>query len=254
MTEGAPSIFLIILLGFVLTLLMGSFIVLMALLHRKRQLEHIQKIDALQSEFDKTMLRVEKEIQEDTLTHVGRELHDNIGQLLSLTKLTLSSNKPEKSIEAKSLLNQVIKEVRGLSKSLNLDWVSHVSIDDFIKRELAKLEALDFCKVEFENIGHAFEIDNSKKLVLIRVIQECLNNAIKHAKPSLIILKIHYFPDHVQILVSDDGLGFEIGSSCEGSGLLNLSKRMEMIGGTILINSELQKGTQIKLKLPSSMI
>ncbi|MCH7409528.1 histidine kinase [Belliella sp. DSM 111904] len=254
MTEETPSIFLIILLGFALTLLMGSFIVVMALLHRKRQLEHIQKLDALQSEFDKTILHVEKEIQEETLTHVGRELHDNIGQLLSLTKLTLSSNKPEKSLEAKSLLNQVIKEVRGLSKSLNLDWVSHVSIDEFIRKELDKLESLGFCKVVFEKTGELFDLDNSKKLVLIRVIQECLNNAVKHAKPTLIILKIHYFADQLQILIADDGVGFDIYAGSDGSGLLNLGKRMEMIGGTIDITSELKKGTQIKLKLPNSSL
>lgn len=90
------NLFVMVLLGFVVMLFMVSFIVIMVVVHRKRQVQNQQEMQALQAEYEKTILNVELEIQEETLGHVGRELHDNIGQLLSLTKLNLSNSKPEK--------------------------------------------------------------------------------------------------------------------------------------------------------------
>ena len=234
-------------------LLMGSFIILMVLLHRKRQIENKQRLEALQAEFDKTILNAEKEIQEVTLSHVGRELHDNIGQLLSLTKLTLNSSKPEKIQEGRQLVNQVIKEVRTLSKDLNLDWVNAIDLEAFIKRELSKLEDLNFCQIEFEKTGQAEEVDQSKKLVLIRVIQECLNNVIKHAQPKKLVITLIQNPQLLAVNIEDDGVGFDTQKASNGSGMYNLQKRMQTIGGSISITSELGKGTLVKLILPNSI-
>ncbi|SNS08426.1 Histidine kinase [Belliella buryatensis] len=253
MVQDTPSVFVIILSGFILMLLMGSFIILMVLLHRKRQIENKQRLEALQAEFDKTILNAEKEIQEETLSHVGRELHDNIGQLLSLTKLTLNSSKPEKIQEGRQLVNQVIKEVRTLSKDLNLDWVNAIDLEAFIKRELSKLEDLNFCQIEFERIGEPEGVDQSKKLVLIRVIQECLNNVIKHAKPKRLGINLVQNPQHLEVHIEDDGVGFDTEKASNGSGMYNLQKRMQTIGGSISITSELGKGTLVKLILPNSI-
>ncbi|SIS51971.1 sensor histidine kinase [Belliella pelovolcani] len=253
MVQDTPSVFVIILSGFILMLLMGSFIILMVLLHRKRQIENKQRLEALQAEFDKTILNAEKEIQEETLSHVGRELHDNIGQLLSLTKLTLNSSKPEKIQEGRQLVNQVIKEVRTLSKDLNLDWVNAIDLEAFIKRELSKLEDLNFCQIEFEKTGQAEEVDQSKKLVLIRVIQECLNNVIKHAQPKKLVITLIQNPQLLAVHIEDDGVGFDTQKASNGSGMYNLQKRMQTIGGSISITSELGKGTLVKLILPNSI-
>lgn len=253
MTQGTPSIFLVIISGFVVMLLMGSFIVLIVVIHRKRQIENKQKLESLKAEFEKTILNVEKEIQEETLNHVGRELHDNIGQLLSLTKLTLNSSKPEKIQEGRQLVNQVIKEVRTLSKDLNLDWVNAIDLEAFIKRELSKLEDLNFCQIEFEKTGQAEEVDQSKKLVLIRVIQECLNNVIKHAQPKKLVITLIQNPQLLAVHIEDDGVGFDTQKASNGSGMYNLQKRMQTIGGSISITSELGKGTLVKLILPNSI-
>jgi signal transduction histidine kinase len=253
MAQDTPSIFAIILSGFILMLLMGSFIILMVLLHRKRQIENKQRLEALQAEFDKTILNAEKEIQEETLSHVGRELHDNIGQLLSLTKLTLNSSKPEKVQEGRQLVNQVIKEVRTLSIELNLDWVEAIDLESFFKRELAKLEELGFCQVEFNKTGELEDPINSKKLVLIRVVQECINNAIKHAKPHLLSIEMNCSSATLEIDIRDDGEGFDTNQVSTGSGMSNLKNRMKTIGGSFSIDSAPGKGTEIKLILPNSI-
>lgn len=248
-TSGS-DLFVIILLGFFLMLLMVSFIIIMVIYHRQRQLENRQKVVSLQAAYENTLLNAEKEIREETLTHVGRELHDNIGQMLSLAKINLSSSKPTAISEGKSIINDVIKEVRSLSKSLNLDWVEAISLEEFIKRELEKIEKSGYCKVSFTHKGEILDLQKDHKLILIRMIQETLNNALKHAAPDLISIEINNSSDKSTISIQDDGAGFDTNIESTGSGMYNLRKRMETIEGEIDISSKLDKGTVITLYLP----
>ncbi|NVJ86550.1 MAG: sensor histidine kinase [Algoriphagus sp.] len=244
------QIIFILFSGAFLAAIMATFVVSMVVLHRQRQVQNKQKMDQIKAEYEKTLLNIESEIQQDTLKHIGRELHDNIGQLLSLSKLYLASSKPEKQAEGKQLINQIISEVRGLSKTLNLDWVETLSLEEFIAQQLDKIKETGFCEVEFKHEGENWSLDKDQKLVLIRVIQECLNNVIKHASPSLIHISLEQQDGHRLIRIIDNGKGFDTSVPTQGSGMNNLRKRMETIGGTFQISSSPGKGTDIILSLP----
>jgi two-component system, NarL family, sensor kinase len=252
MENNGSDLFVIILLGFFLMLFMVSFIIIMVIYHRQRQIQNQQKVESMKSAYENTILNVEKEIREDILGYVGRELHDNVGQLLSLAKLNLSSSKAEKVHEGKVLINEIIKEVRSLSKSLNLDWVESITLEEYITVELGKLESTEFCKVAFQKNGNPLQLDKEKKLVLIRIIQESLNNSIKHARPSLIEITVNSDNSKSEIAIKDDGRGFVVSNNSEGSGMFNLKNRMNTIGGELLVQSKIGKGTEIKLILPHS--
>ncbi|MCR9016905.1 sensor histidine kinase [Aquiflexum gelatinilyticum] len=251
MENDGSDLFLIILLGFFLMIVMVSFIVIMVVFHRQRQIKNQQLVKEIQAEYEKTILNVEKELREDILSYVGRELHDNVGQLLSLAKMNLSSSKPEKVSEGKGIVNEIIHEVRALSKSLNLDWVEKISLEDYIQRELKKLESSEFCKVVFHQSGDILHLEKDKKLVLIRIIQESLNNAIKHAQPKMIEISIDSDTSRSLIKVIDDGKGFDYTGESSGSGIYNLKNRMATIGGEMKLHSIPGKGTEIKLILPN---
>src|SRR5690606_2741411 len=251
MEQDSSQIIVAIIFGAILMLLMSGFIVVMVLFHRQRQIKNRQKIDRLTAEYEKTVLSVEKEIREQTLVHVGQELHDNIGQILSLTKLTLRHSDPQRISEAKELVQQAIKEVRSLSKAINLNWAKDIDLKAFIAKELEKIAALDFCKTEFVATDKHFPLEESKKLVLMRMIQECLNNAIKHASPTLISIEIDQSPEKLFISIRDNGLGFDMDQDSDGQGLRNLQTRMNTIGGHIEVKSALGKGTEIQLLLPN---
>jgi two-component system, NarL family, sensor kinase len=254
MENSGSDLFIIILLGFFLMLFMVSFIIIMVIYHRQRQIQNQQKVESMKATYENTILNVEKEIREDVLSHVGRELHDNVGQLLSLAKLNLSSSKLEKVHEGKVLINEIIREVRALSKSLNLDWVNSITLEEFIKKELAKLESTDFCKVNFQSNGQPLQLNKEKKLVLIRIIQECLNNVIKHAQPSMIEIIVFSDNSQSQITIKDDGKGFEFSQNSQGSGMHNLKNRMNTIGGKLAVNSKIGIGTEVKLTLPNEVV
>lgn len=250
MSEQESQFLLILFGGIFFAFLMSLFVVAMVFLHRQRQVQNRQKLDQIKAEHEKTLLNIENEIQQETLTHIGRELHDNIGQLLSLAKLNFGSAKPEKHAEGRIILNQIIKEVRGLSKTLNIDWVEAITLDDFFEQELKKIQATGFCETTFENSINNFELTKDQKLVLIRVTQECLNNAIKHASPDSIDVKIYQNGKGKYINIIDDGKGFDVTIPSKGSGMTNLKKRMETIGGEFHLTSVVGKGTEIKLLLP----
>lgn len=250
MSEQESQFLLILFGGIFFSLIMSFFVVSMVVLHRQRQIQNRQKINHLKTEHEKTLLNIENEIQQETLSHIGRELHDNIGQLLSLAKLNFGSAKPEKQSEGKVILNQIIKEVRGLSKTLNIDWVESISLAEFFKQELGKIQATGFCETTLENSLEDFELTKDQKLVLIRVTQECLNNAIKHASPDKIEVKIYQNGKGKVIQIIDYGNGFDQTIPSKGSGMTNLKKRMETIGGEFQLTSVVGKGTDIKLLLP----
>jgi two-component system, NarL family, sensor kinase len=250
MSEQQNQFLLILFGGIFFAFLMSAFVIAMVFIHRQRQVQNRQKLDHLKSEYEKTILNIENEIQQETLTHIGRELHDNIGQLLSLAKLNLNSNKPEKQAEGKAYINQIIKEVRDLSKTLNLDWVESVTLDGFIQQQLQKIEATGFCQTSFEPDQSFFELGKDQKLVLIRVIQECLNNAIKHAQPDKLTIQFSNNGTFKEIHIIDNGLGFDTNQKSAGSGMFNLTKRMETIGGKFKLTSTVRKGTHITLLLP----
>ncbi|MDR7129965.1 signal transduction histidine kinase [Algoriphagus sp. 4150] len=231
--------------------IMSTFVIAMVFIHRQRQAQNRQKVDQIKSEHEKTLLNIENEIQQDTLTQIGRELHDNIGQLLSLAKLNFGSIKPEKHAEGKEILNQVIQEVRGLSKTLNLDWVESISINEFIGQQLERIKNTGFCETTLEADFELVDLPKDQKLVLIRVIQESLNNAIKHALPNKILIRISENGEGKQIRIQDDGIGFDTALQTNGSGMYNLRKRMDTIGGNFELTSTVGKGTEIILTLPN---
>jgi two-component system NarL family sensor kinase len=250
MLEQDTQFSFLIVSGTFLAALMGTFIVAMVVLHRQRQIQNRQKLDQIKAEHEKTLLNVENEIQQETLNQIGRELHDNIGQLLSLAKLNLNSTKPEKQAEGKEYITQIIKEVRALSKTLNLDWVESITLDRFIAQQLDKIQGTGFCQTSLDSDLSFKELKKDQKLVLIRVIQECLNNAIKHAQPEHLTIQMAKNGAFREINIIDDGLGFDTNQKSEGSGMFNLTKRMETIGGKFKLTSTVGKGTHIILELP----
>lgn len=251
MLDEESQVIAIVLSGIFFAGLMSFFVIAMVFIHRQRQTLARQRLEQVQAEHERILLGIENEIQQETLTQVGRELHDNIGQLLSLMKLNLNSSKPEKQAEGRSMVNQVIQEVRSLSKTLNLDWVESVTIEGFLALQLEKIRSTGFCQTELSYVRPLPELPKDKKIILIRVMQECLNNTLKHAEPKRIEVRISVpSPGKARLLIQDDGVGFDSKVPSQGSGMGNLANRMKTIGGSFVLSSKPGAGTKIDLEFP----
>jgi signal transduction histidine kinase len=241
--------FLAILTGVVLMVIMAVFIIAIVIIHKQRQIKNRHRIQLLKADYENTILNAEKEIREQTLHFVSQELHDNIGQLLSLTKLVLNNPDGSGVYEGKKLINQIIKEVRSLSRSINKDYLSSLAFEDFLSGELEKIEKSGFCATSFEKSGDCFDdLEGDKKLVLIRMVQECLNNAIKHASPTFISINMYQEAEIPTLLIRDDGVGFDPQSESSGLGIKNLKSRIKAINGRVEVISGINEGTEIKIQ------
>ncbi len=250
MVDSSFEVVITLAAGLILMIIMSVFVVSMVVIHRQRQLKDKHRMEIMKADFEKTVLNVEKEIREDTLHNVSQELHDNVGQMLSLAKLVLNNTDPASVAEGKKIINQIIKEVRALSKSINRDYIKDVRFEEFLAEELQKIERSGFCKTSLEIKGSLPPIkDDNKKLILIRLVQECLNNAIKHASPEHIRICISEEKARLTLNIEDDGQGFDTEKESSGLGIRNLTSRINSLNGELDIHSQPQKGTRIQMSL-----
>ncbi|HLX90504.1 MAG TPA: ATP-binding protein [Puia sp.] len=257
--------------GFILFIVI--FLVLTFLLwrnnqHRKREFALLQKQKEdektkLQNEFQQILLRTQLEIQEQTLKNLSQEIHDNIGQILSLAKLnlgTIDTSKPamirEKVDDSKNLVSKAIQDLRDLAKGLNADHFKVRGLAASIEHELEIIKKTGSYETIFESLGDTYKLEPQKELILFRIVQEVFNNIIRHARAGLIVVKLNYERERFSMLIHDDGRGFDVNNldspadKSPGLGIKNMWDRAEIIGAQLAVSSAIGYGTTIKIQLP----
>lgn len=237
---------------------LAVFIVAMLLLFSRRRNKLLQEKKLMQSQFSQTLLQSQIEIQEQTLQHLSRELHDNLGQVASLIKInltTLKLNEPEKAVEkiedTKELTRQLIADIKSLSVSLGSDRLAQTGLVKAIETEVERLnktgEFIAICELQ----GAMPEIDADKALIIYRMAQEVLNNMVKHSEAKHINIKLTLTESLFTLAFNDDGKGFDIEQMQQnGSGLTNLQKRASLINARLQLTSSPGKGSHTSIELP----
>lgn len=239
-------------------LLVAVGIILLVLVYQKKQNQYLQDRAAMKAAFEKELLEAQLDVQELTLKNIAQEIHDNIGQTLSLAKLNLNTITPEKQAlipekiaNAKELVGKAILDLRTLSKTLHTEAVLAIGLKEAIEMELRLVQKAGALQTQLSTSGTATGIDPKKELILFRAVQEALNNAIKHSGAGRIEVHLHYTPELLQVCIKDNGKGFAplAPGSSHGSGLRNMDNRARLIGGNFQVESG-QSGTEIRLNLP----
>ncbi len=256
------DIVIIIITGTFIFLGLTLFIFISILLYRQSQLQNRQEKANLHAQYQQEILQSQIEIQNQTLQHISGELHDNIGQLLSVARLQLNILEEEETItsaqirEVNEVINKTIEELRGLSKSLDGDFVKDFGLAESLAHELRRIKATGKYQTDIITQGEAYRLDGQKEIVLFRVAQEILNNTLKHAAAKNIKVKLHYEPAQFTFTVQDDGKGFDFEEIMgremhqSGAGLRNIRRRTELLGGTCNFQTTNGLGTKVQLQLP----
>ncbi|MBL6444707.1 hypothetical protein JMN32_00195 [Fulvivirga sp. 29W222] len=245
--------------GSLLFFLLCAFIVAFTLVFvRKRQQHKIEK-QQIKDQFSKNLLEAQLEIREQTLKHIGYELHDNLGQIASLIKINLSiidlnarEKAEEKLDETKNLIRKLISDIKGLSVSLNSDHVVNTGLLEGLKDEIERIKRLGLHKVIFENDAKKVSLDPNKTIILFRMSQEILNNTLKHSDATCISVGVALSGNFLKLTFKDDGVGFNIDKALKsgGSGLMNLKTRAKLIRADLQITSSVNTGTEIIINTP----
>lgn len=253
MHENENIIFFLFASSLALIIVVTGFVLFVSLFFRAKRKSFLEKQEA-KLNFQKELNKVSSEIQTQTLDNIGRELHDNIGQLLAVTKIhadNISEDQPSEPItEMSNILGQTIQEVRYLSQSLNKDRFEKIGFEDTLTLEaerINKLKGIQFnltCKNEKE-----FELDKGRGLILFRIIQEFISNTLKYSRADQIDFSIEYSSFEMTVEGRDNGVGFDMKDqlSSKGSGILNMNNRAKLIGAILHLKSEVDVGTSFKI-------
>lgn len=256
-TDLFTAIILISILFFIIAL---GLVFLVGIYNQRRKL-HIEEKRFLNQKFDAELLKTQIEVQEQTMQTIAADLHDNIGQLLSLTMLTLSSidvdakEKAQKKInDSQALVNKSIQELRELAKLLQGEQLVALGLGHALQQECDWLKRTGTYKLQFNNQLADLDLNSpSKDLIILRLLQEIFNNIIKHAQARHIAVETYLNDGILYLQVKEDGIGFDyesIKKASPGMGLASLQKRIALIDGTIHIYSEPKLGTSITIEIP----
>ena len=250
----------IALLGYVIfaLLLLSTMIILFFVTFQKRKNKLLLEQIEQQKRFDEEISRTQSEIQEQTLKHVGWELHDNVGQLLAYASMQLkmlTSKAPDdlktKIEDASESVKESLKEVRSLSKSLNNEVLLNMGFEESVSNELNRLKRMKFSSAELITIGNKMAIKDKKhELILFRILQEFFSNSVKYAEAEAINVTLDYRETQLIITASDNGKGFDIDTSEKGSGLINMKSRAELINATYDLRSQPNEGVTLQIVYP----
>ena len=238
---------------------MAGFILLLIVIQRKRQIKHLEKINEIQSKFEKSMLNSQLEMQEQTFLHISREIHDNISLSLTLAKLNLYTldldNKDKIKLKLDNsvdLITQSLAQLRDLSKSLDSDLIQKNGLLTAVDEEIKKLKKVEQFQIQYNINGMPVYMNSGPELIIFRIIQEAFNNIIKHAKAQTICLLLNYNHSYLLIKIEDDGIGFDTASLSDNriSGLKNMKARTGLLGGTMTLQTGVGKGTILRFTIP----
>lgn len=210
-----------------------------------------QRKDSL---FEQELAISQIEMKEQTLNYIGQELHDDLGQKLSVARLMtskISSGNEEDikkiSSEINMLIGECIQDIRNLSKLFISNQVKHFGFVESLEREISRIERLQLMDVDYKINNQDLEINSNHALILFRIIQECITNVIKHSKSNKLSIEVEEFLDIITISIHDDGIGFSSNSINDGSGLKNIKNRAQIINADFIIKSTKNLGTQIRI-------
>ncbi|MEO5967531.1 MAG: ATP-binding protein, partial [Ferruginibacter sp.] len=235
MQSESTEITIAIIAASVLFLVFAGFIISFLFFYNQKKRTHHQELKDQQKRIENEAFRSEMEIRENTLRHVAEEIHDNVGQIMLLAKLNLNkyliANPGSDVEETRNIVGEAIQELRGLTKMLNANQIISMNLVSVIERELIRLKKTGLVETTFNVEGEDSEIDSSKKLILFRMIQEILQNIMKHSKSTKVGINLIYDEKYLYLNIEDNGIGFDPDellnkkNSDKGSGLSNLQNR-----------------------------
>lgn len=185
------------------------------------------------------------------MNYIRQELHDDLGQKLSVARLMTNKisfsedhDRLEIADEINLLLGECIQDIRNLSKVFITKQVKQFGFIESLEREIFRIKRLELMNVDYQNNNQDLKIASDHGLILFRIVQECINNVIKHSRSKEMKLLVEDTPKIIKIMINDDGVGFNLETENDGSGLRSMASRAQLIGAKLSISSVENQGTK----------
>lgn len=199
--------------------------------------------------------------QESTLRHLSRELHDEFGQILTAIGSMLSPLRKQSPIDSQlhselreisEMAQTALENVRSLSQALHPVILDEAGLESTLDWFIPRVEKHTRIAMAYEKSGTPFAVESSAGVHIYRVLQEALNNVVRHARATEARIRLKYLPDSLLLEVEDHGLGLESRSTKRGIGLVAMRERAELLGGRLEFLRPPEGGTLIRLSVPKA--
>lgn len=237
-----------------LTLLITLLVIFFYFLKKKNNylVEKMESEMYFQSELVKTRI----EIKDQTLSEISKELHDNIGQIVSVGIMQLNrhlnTGQPVLTNELKDLkeiLAKSLDEIRILSRIINKDNLLQSNFIEAIKQDLERIKKLKSIQYNYNLTGEVPQINKEHDLFIYRIFQEALHNSLKHSHSDLFEVDINISETLFRLKMKDFGIGYDTSQIDSGLGLNNMKLRARLIGAILIMESD-SSGTTVTLEYP----
>lgn len=237
---------------------MSIAIIFFLIRYRRRTEVHISEKVALQNGYEKQLLQSRIETQEKSFQNFSEEIHDNVGQVLSvvgmqlyqLQQITQTEHARQLVEQSITLLNKAINDLRNISHTLNTDYIERAGLIEALRQEISYINSAKSILCTLRLDGESFSFDSERQTILFRIIQESLANALKHGNAKRIEVKLKYAPGKLSVAVADNGVGFRASErNAVGLGLSNMQVRAALLGGDLEIESIPGHGTTVRVSI-----
>jgi len=250
----------------VIASVLGLFVLLSLLgylFYKRKQLQLKAEQDAELARQKEIRTKSIIEAEEKERKRIAQDLHDGVGQILSAAKLNLSALESKVNLEhqdqkdayknALDLIDDSVREVREVSHNMMPNTLIKLGLASAIREFITKVGNIPTLKIDLEIVGLDSRINESVETVLYRVIQETVNNILKHAKATHISLQLVRHDTELTVMIEDNGVGFDTEKISEfaGIGLKNIISRIEFLNGTVHFDSIPGRGTNVIIEVPA---
>ncbi|HXZ34089.1 MAG TPA: ATP-binding protein [Terriglobales bacterium] len=221
----------------------------------RRLFAHLAVVSAQRGELAQKLIAT----QESTLRQVSRELHDEFGQILTAAGMVLAragKQLPEGSSvrtelrELSEITQGALDKVRSLSQALHPVMLEETGLESTLDWYLPVLERQSGVRIFYEKPAGGFPIDGNSAVHIYRIVQESLNNIVRHSGATECWVRLRFEPQSLEIEVEDHGGGFEGRSAQPGIGLVAMRERAQLLGGRIEFVRPAKGGTLVRLTVP----
>lgn len=240
------------------TLLVFAILLIMVVVYiffYRKKSELLFERQMKEAQFEQELTLAIIEMKETTLSYIGQELHDDLGQKMSIAKLMTNlalenavDSQREILLEINEVIGESIRDIRSLSKSFITEQIENLGLVESIQKEVSRIDRLNLMKITFNYSGKKVDIESKDSLILFRIIQESINNVLKHSRAKNMTISLLDEPRFVEIILKDDGIGFEKNKHKTGSGLISMQKRANLIETDLDVNTIIGNGTTITIK------
>ncbi len=258
------SILIYVLVGSLTALLLVGFLGYRNIRHRQqlaKQQDELQQQRISELEKDRQLVAVDSILkgQEEERSRLAKDLHDGLGGLLSGVKFSLRNMKDnliitpdnmtvfERSLD---MIDTSIKELRRVAQNMMPEMLTKFGLDEALKEYCNTINATELLTVKYQSLGMEARLEKSTEIIIYRIVQELLNNTMKHAAATEAFVQIIKDGNRLNVVVEDNGKGFDTSviENNKGAGLSNVRSRVDYLKGQLDIHSEKEKGTLVNIE------